>query len=260
MTCTFFFITIVAVYAFFLADTSTADVPLFTDIGRYTALVNASNGLPMQTFRSSDIIAPVFMVNSWNKKAADTASHMFLGRMYGPGKSGPMIFDAQDLSLVYADEQYYKSMNSDVRVINGTSYLTAWVMGEKNNAMYCLVYDEAYRIRYNVSVQGMVADMHELQVTPEGTAILSTYSSIPFDCSPVGGPKSCDLRDSGFQEIDLNSNTMIFNWSASAHFEIWESYAKFNNIYDRYSGLGYDFFHINSVEKVSGINFAPATA
>lgn len=259
MTSKILSITIAAIYALFLADTSTADVPLFTDIGRYTALVNAFNGLPMQTFRSSDIIAPVFMVNSWDKKNVDTASHMFLGRMYGPGKSGPMIFDTRDLSLVYADEQYYKSMHSDVRVINGTSYLTAWVMGEKN-AMYCLVYDETYRIKYNVSAQGMEGDMHELQVTPQGTAILSTYSSRPFDCSPVGGPKSCALRDSGFQEIDLNSNAVIFNWSASAHFEIWESYAKFNNTYDRYSGLGYDFFHINSVEKVSYINFAPATA
>lgn len=260
MSSAFLFITIAVISALFLADKSTADVPLFTDLDRYTTLVNASNGLPTQTFRSSDIIAPVFMVNSWDKRNVDTASHMFLGEMPGPGKAGPMIFDARDLSLVYADQQYYKSLNSDARIINGTRYLTALVKGAEKNDVYCLVFDEMYRLKYNVSVHGTEGDMHELQVTPEGTVILSTAFSIPFDCSPVGGPKLCTLRDSGFQEIDLNSDTVIFNWSASAHFEISESYSIFNNTFDRYRGVGYDFFHINSIEKVSDIKFASAAA
>jgi hypothetical protein len=166
-----------------------------------------------------------------------------------------MIFSARDLSLVYADQQYDESFHSDVRIINGTRHLTVWVKSTGGGGARSLVFDDKYDLKYNITAQGMDNDMHEMQVTPEGTIILSTYSSIPFDCSSVGGPPLCVLRDSGFQEVDPTSNEIIFNWVASEHFDIVDSYEMYNNSDERTRRFGYDFFHINSIEKVSAILF-----
>ncbi|OTA08012.1 hypothetical protein A9Z42_0089470 [Trichoderma parareesei] len=152
-----------------------------------------------------------------------------------------MIFDARDLSLVYADQQYENTYASNAYLVNGTRYLAFWEGGHTRGHANgnCLFFDEAYNLRYNVTAQGLndaMADMHELSVTDAGTVIFSTYFNIPFDCRPVGGPEDALLMDSGFQEIDLATGELVFDWHASKYFAIDQSYAEYTDAYGTEQG------------------------
>ncbi|KAK7427206.1 hypothetical protein QQZ08_006319 [Neonectria magnoliae] len=237
-----------------LAGSSLADITLYNDLDAFTALSNASSGFPSQTFRSSDIVAPVLHVNSFNHSAADDAGYIFIGSVYGAMRAGPMILDARDLSLVYADQRYDNTYTSHVQTINGSRHMVFWegVHNRGHANGYGLVYNEHYDLLYNVTAQGIddtLADMHEMQVTPGGTAIFTTYWSIPWDCTALGGPADGLLMENGFQEIDLVTKEVVFAWSATPHFDVADTYARYGSGFGVSDDSGFDFFHINSVEK-----------
>ncbi|KAL6828717.1 Arylsulfotransferase domain-containing protein [Trichoderma camerunense] len=235
------FSSIISATALLFAHSTLADVPLITNATDFTTLSATDKGFPSQTFRSSDIIAPVFLVNKWEQDQVDNASFIFLGTVYGENKAGPMIFDARDMSLVYADQKYENTYTSNVHVINGTRYFAFWEGGHTRGHANgnCLFFDETYSLKYNVTAQGLNdarADMHELSVTQSGTIIFSTYFNIPFDCRSVGGPENALLMDSGFQEVDAATNELIFDWQASKFFTIDNSYASYNADYGTQDG------------------------
>jgi hypothetical protein len=226
-----------------------ADVPLITNPAEYIDLAKSQGGFPSQTFRSSAIVAPVFLVNKWEKDQVDNAPYVFLGTVYGERKAGPMIFDARDMSLIYADQRYENTYTSNVYTINGSHYFAFWEGGHTRGHANgnCLFFDEDYKLRYTVTAQGLgdaKADMHELSVTKDDSVIFSTYFNIPYDCTPVGGPENALLMDAA-------SNHLIFDWHASRFFDIKDSFAIYNDAYGVSPDSGFDFFHINSVQKVS---------
>lgn len=232
-----------------------ADVPVIYNKTEFAELVKGSQGYPTQSFRSSDIVAPVLQVNTWNKSHVDPAPYIFLGTTYGAKKAGPTILDADDLSLVYADQRYNNTYFADVQQLNGTNYLTFWEGDHtrKHAKGNCLIFDDQYHLKYNVTAQGqrgIRADMHEMRLTSDGTIIFSTYLDVKHDCSSVGGPKDALLMDSGFQELNLETNEVMFEWFASSHFDIAETFAKYSEDYGVGPDSGFDFFHINSIQKV----------
>ncbi|KAM0252535.1 hypothetical protein ACHAQJ_007667 [Trichoderma viride] len=246
--------------ALLFAHSTLADVPLVTNATEYSALADSDNGFPSQKFRSSDIVAPVFLINKWEQDQVDNASFIFLGTVYGENKAGPMIFDARDMSLVYADQKYENTYTSNIYFINGTRYFAFWEGGHTRGHANgnCLFFDESYNLKHNVTAQGLNdarADMHELSVTKSGTVIFSTYFNIPFDCRAVGGPENALLMDSGFQEVDPTTNELVFDWRASNFFDINDSYAIYNSDYGVSPDSGFDFFHINSIEKTDDGNY-----
>ncbi|KAJ6446733.1 hypothetical protein O9K51_01506 [Purpureocillium lavendulum] len=245
-----------------LPGTVTADFGIYNNIEHFHAYADSQGGFPHQTFRSSDIVAPVLQINSWDRAGIDASPYLFLGTVYGAMRAGPMIFDSRDLSLVYADQRYENAYASSAAVVNGTRHLVFWEgarsRGHANG--YCLVFDDEYRLRYNVTGRGLrdgaLADMHEAVLTPEGTVIFSTYFNVPsVNCSAAGGPEDALLMDSGFQEVDAATNEVLFEWNASDHFGIEDSFARYSDAYGVAEDSGYDFFHINSIEKTSDGNY-----
>ncbi|UKZ77083.1 hypothetical protein TrVFT333_004801 [Trichoderma virens FT-333] len=232
---------IISAAALLFTHSTLADVPLITNATDFIALADSDKGFPSQNFRSSNIIAPVFLVNKWEQDQVDNAPFILLGTVYGENKAGPMVFDARDMSLVYADQKYENTYTSNVYFINGTRYFAFWEGGHTRGHANgnCLFFDENYNLKYNVTAQGLNdarADMHELSVTTNGTIIFSTYFNIPFDCRPVGGPENALLMDSGFQEVDPATNELIFDWQASKFFTIDNSYASYNADYGTHDG------------------------
>ena len=62
------------------------------------------------------------------------------------------------------------------------------------------------------------------------------------------------MWDSIFQEVDVETNEVIFEWHASDHYSVDESDFPAGNA-GRSKSNGYDFFHINSVDKDSLGNY-----
>jgi hypothetical protein len=72
---------------------------------------------------------------------------------------------------------------------------------------------------------GKEPDLHELNVVNNGTAALTTWlTTWPWDLSSVGGPKNGYLRSAGFQEVDIETQTVSFKWDAADHVQIEDSF------------------------------------
>lgn len=223
----------------------TADAPFYRDLNAFNQ--QWFGQYPNQTFHSTDIIAPRFQVNTFQPDLVDGSGYMFLTVNYG-GKGGPAIFSSEDLSLVYADINYKPSFDARAQVRKNKKYLTFFEGG------YCHVFDDSYRKMWTITAQDLgritKADMHEFQFTDAGTAIISVYQDIKYDMSAIKGPNNGMLSDGIFQEIDLETNNVLFVWRASSHFNLTDSYSAYDPKNNFMGGEGFDWFHINSVYKV----------
>ncbi|EPS29320.1 hypothetical protein PDE_04269 [Penicillium oxalicum 114-2] len=163
---------------------------------------------------------------------------------------GPMILDARG-ELVWMKYNLGTTQDFRIQQYKGQNYLTYWQGGEEDGrgcgSWYML--DSAYTIQYVISPVGMMdGDLHDFQITNNNTALITIYDPIPADLTSVGGPELGWLYDGVFQEVDIETGELLFEWRASQHFPPTSSYQPLKDQgHDRASG--YDFFHINSVDK-----------
>lgn len=110
--------------------------------------------------------------------------------------------------------------------------------------------DSNYNLAFNFTTVGLDdADGHEFHLTPQCTAVISAYEARPYNLEKYG-IQGGFLLDSLFQEIDIVTNTLLFQWRASDHIPIestwiWPDVVRQGHDMDR----AFDFFHINSVTK-----------
>src|ERR1019366_1758913 len=106
------------------------------------------------------------------------------------------------------------------------------------------IYDAAYQRIAAVSAgNGYQADLHDLQITPQGSAFITAYSLVDADLSSVGGARDGTLQDGLLQEIDIPTGLVMFEWHAYGHVELSDSYSQGPSS----AGTPWDFFHLNSV-------------
>ena len=89
--------------------------------------------------------------------------------------------------------------------------------------------------------------MHEFKITKDNTALVTSYVQLPWDLTAVGRPAKSYIWDCVFQEIDIETNELLFQWRATEHFTFDDC---FNPV--RQTGAAnnaWDWYHINSVEK-----------
>lgn len=95
------------------------------------------------------------------------------------------------------------------------------------------------------ALNGFRADLHEMVITPEGTAIISIYQIYPVRDKKN---KRVYIWDCLFQEINIETGELTFQWRASDHHSIEDSFR------DR-EGDGssrahpWDWYHVNSIQK-----------
>jgi hypothetical protein len=86
-------------------------------------------------------------------------------------------------------------------------------------------------------------DIHELQITPQGTALVTCYpDTVDADLTPVGGHKRGRVLESIFQEIDIRSGRLLMEWRSLDHIPVSETYAK------PVPSAPFDYLHLNSIE------------
>lgn len=104
----------------------------------------------------------------------------------------------------------------------------------------------------------MAGDLHEFRITEQDTALLTVYPMKEYELSRqpsrMGVKRKGYMWDSVFQEVNIETNEVLFEWHASDHYTVAESDYPAGN-----AGLsksnGYDFFHINSVDKDAKGNY-----
>ncbi|KAF4455830.1 hypothetical protein F53441_1911 [Fusarium austroafricanum] len=206
---------------------------------------------PSQKFKSSDVIAPVFQVSTFDPNLVDTSGFLFLTMEHGD-KSGPAIFSSTDLSLVYADISYARTFDARAQVRNGGKYLT-FIEGGR-----CHAFDANYQKKWTVSVQDLGAtqgNIHEFEFTNQDTALMTAVQDVRYNLTALGGEIDGWLSDSIFQEVVLETNRVTNVWRSFTHVNLTDTMLKYSPKKTFMGGDGFDWFHIDSVSKTSKGNY-----
>jgi hypothetical protein len=214
-------------------------------------------------FRSRpDLIPATLKVTRRSRHTAP--GDIFVAPQYGPIQDGPMIFDANG-GLIWFKPVPSNDWVADFRAQTyaGKPVLTWWQgfvsagigVGEDE------IFDSSYRPLAVVKAgNGLRADLHEFQLTPQGTALITSYYPVIRDASSVKGSKNAVVLDAVVQEIDIPTGLVLFQWDSLDHVALRDTYIPLPA-----KGHPFDYFHINSVQQdtdgnliVSGRNTSAA--
>src|SRR5262249_23897843 len=102
--------------------------------------------------------------------------------------------------------------------------------------------DEHYQVvSYIKAGDGYQADLHELTITPQGTALIGCYVPVQMDLTSEGGPANQVVYDYVVQEIDVATGNVLFSWHSLDHVPVADSE------YAVPPSGAFDYFHGNSI-------------
>jgi hypothetical protein len=178
---------------------------------------------------------------------AASADDIFLAPAHGPGQHGPMIVGG-DGRLVWFQPAPPGTVAMDFQVehYEGRPVL-AWWQGRILGLGVGLGVDEIYSTSYQplarvAAGNGYQADLHELRITPEGSAFLTAYAPVHADVSGGGGSSRGTVLDSIVQEVDIKTGLVMFEWHALSRVPVWDSYT-----HPGAADEPWDYFHVNSI-------------
>jgi Arylsulfotransferase (ASST) len=206
-----------------------------------------------QAFRSRpDLRPPTVTVTA--HAPGTSPGELLLGPYSGPGQYGPMILDEQGRLLWFKPLLPSGTRAADVRVQSylGKQVLSWWQdpLDAGGSRRAGIVIDDASynQIAIVRAGNGYQADLHEFQITPQGTALITVYDGIECNLAGVGGPANGAVADTLMQELDLATGLVRYEWHSLDHVPLSDTYVS------PHPGTlkePFDFFHINSVQPMN---------
>jgi hypothetical protein len=169
--------------------------------------------------------------------------------------AGPAIVDDHGHVVWYLQMPHGEAATDfRTQTYRGQPVLTWW-QGVSTLAGYGHGVDEIYDSHYRKlgevkAANGYAADLHEFQLTPRGTALITIYREVPADLSHIGGPRRSWALDCLVQEIDVATGKLLFQWDSLDHVPVSESrQADQEPARHATKRRPFDYFHINSVSE-----------
>jgi Arylsulfotransferase (ASST) len=163
-------------------------------------------------------------------------------------QEGLMIVDRRGRLVWFAPVTGGSPFNLSVQPYDGKPALTWWRgriasahgygVGEIGNHAY-------HPVKAIHAGDGLQTDLHDLQLTSRGTALITAYETTRTDLTSVGGSRRGRTFVGHIQEIDLATGRVLFDWNSLDHVGIDESYQP-----PPRSDQGYDYIHVNSVAEM----------
>jgi hypothetical protein len=181
------------------------------------------------------------------KQSSHTANgDIFVAPQYGPLQYGPMILSPAG-KLIWFNPVPAPLTVSDFRVqsYQGKPVLTWWQgnVHAGHGRGQGVIFDSSYRqLEVVKAANGADADLHEFQLTPQGTALIAAAYQLFWNTSSVHGPKHQNVTDGVVQEIDIKTGLVLYQWDSLDHVPIADTYAHVPK-----KRAPFDYFHLNSV-------------
>jgi hypothetical protein len=211
--------------------------------------VHPGSAAEAQSFHSRpDLHPPAVTVTV--RSPAVAPGDEFVAPYTGPGQAGPMILD-QNGGLIWFKglPEHTSATNFRVQEYDGKPALTWWQgdisvhgFGRGEDVIADSTYTDIAHVKAGNGVQ---ADLHDFQLTPAGTALITAYDPILCNLSSVGGPADGGVTDGLFQEIDVKTGLVMFQWTSLDHVALSDSYTPPTTTSPAWP---FDFFHINSLD------------
>jgi hypothetical protein len=174
--------------------------------------------------------------------------YFFLTPSAGPGTPGLMILDrAGGLVWFSPGSQSTQRLDLKVQSYQGKPVLTWWegqvLVGYGHGRV--VIADSSYRPIATVNAgHGLSADLHEIFISPQDTALITVYKPVTTNLSRVGGPAKGVALSGVVQEIDIPSGRVLFEWSSIDHVPVTDTVVSFTGGTRK---VPFDYFHINSI-------------
>ncbi|HEX4467527.1 MAG TPA: arylsulfotransferase family protein [Solirubrobacteraceae bacterium] len=182
-----------------------------------------------------------------------TPGDIFAAPYSGPAPPNPAIYDASgDLIWSHKLPATDESTNLQVQTLDGKPVLTWWQgyippqgFGEGEEQ----IYDSSYRRVATVHAgNGDKVDLHDFKLTPQGTALYTSFQPLDCDLSSVGGPPGGAATDTLFQEVDLKTGLVRREWHALDHVPLSYSVSSGTSSSHKWP---FDYFHLNSINQLA---------
>jgi Arylsulfotransferase (ASST) len=201
-------------------------------------------------FHSRTDLAPA-AVRMLRRPKQPGSDDIFLTPQFGPVQNGPEIINSSG-QLVWFSRVSPGAMASDFRVqtYKGQPVLSWWE--GYADAGVGIGLDRIYNSSYQqVGVvhagNGLSADLHEFQITPSGTALITAYFPVYWNASSVHGSSREIVLDSVVQEIDIPTGLVLFQWDSLDHVPLGSSYSPLPKQSPK-ARNPFDYFHVNSID------------
>ena len=197
-------------------------------------------------FRSRPDLSPAAV--EVTTQAYDTApGYIFVApERGGAAQGGSMIVDDRGEVVWFRLQQISqgRAMNFGVQSFREERVLT-WDETPPGEPDEYVIFDSSYReIARLRAGNGYNGDHHEFLISPQDTALITIYNAVPWDLTPVGGPKDSVAWQGIVQELDIETGEVLLEWQSLDHVSLEETYVK--PWEDHYPGI--DYFHINSID------------
>jgi arylsulfotransferase ASST len=198
-------------------------------------------------FHSRPDLQPAAITVLRNTTSA-AAGDIFLGPQVGPVHDGPEIVDPAG-HLVWFDPIASGSEANNFRVqeYGGQPVLTWWQgyldLRSGVGTGHDVIFDSAYHQIATVhAADGLTADLHEFELTPSGTALITAFFPVYWNATSLHGSAHHPVLDAVIQEIDVKTGLLLFQWDSLDHVPLQASYLGLPA-----PSQAFDYFHVNSV-------------
>ena len=225
---------------------------------------------PYQAYKTVDFQPPYLNITRY---AAPSEGYLFFapdGATYV--QLAPVIMD-MDGELIWNGPMEH-AFNFGVYEYQGEQVLAWWngtlfpePVGRGNGVIY--IYNNNYEQIHKVTLPGNFLeltpgetfhsniDVHEVQITPKGSMVVTANNITQADLTSVGGPADGWVVDALVYEIDIASNDVLFRWSSLDHLDAIPFSASVYTLgTEGYTGanqsLAWGYFHINAAEQYNG--------
>ena len=211
---------------------------------------NPGNQAEVQHYSSAPTLTPSSIHITTPASPGASPGYLFMAPYQGDGTPGPEIADqAGNLVWFHPIPAGDTATNFQVQSYEGKPVLTWWqgrVLEVGFGQGEDVIVNSAYRRLAGVRAgNGYRADLHEIRLTPEGTAWIDIFDPIRTDLAAVHGRADGVLSDSIVQEIDVKTGLVMWEWHALGHVPIGESK---NPVPAQGTTYPWDYVHINSVD------------
>jgi hypothetical protein len=210
----------------------------------------AAGSSPTQSFHSAPgLHPPVIQATS---DPDSSSGEIFLTETTPPPRSeiqnGLMILDGRARLLWFKPLNGFAT-NLEVQRYHGRPVLT-WFQQAPPQGNEDVVMSSSYRTVATLHAgDGYRPDMHEFQLTPQGTALIDAYTPVTADMSSIGGPSSGAVWDCIVQELDVRTGRVLWEWHSLGHVPLSATY----NL-GRKGWPPYEYFHLNSIQQLPNGN------
>ncbi len=179
------------------------------------------------------------------------------------GQTGTLIMDQAGNPVWFRKSSKYTQVRDfKVQSYFGWPVLTLWQgtiagtqspnpsrpQGEPLPGGYFQIINQHYQVIRTVTAKmGYTADNHEFLITKRNTALFLAIKHVSANLTPYGGPSEGYIRNYSIQEIDLQTDELVFFWDALSNINPIDSNVSASSAKE--SPYIWDPFHLNSIEE-----------